>query len=543
MIIKIASSVRFIRASWVLAREGVISALPAEELTGLPSLGYWIAGLVARRKSRKANRSERISQAMNKLGPFYVKLGQFLATRPDIVGRDVASDLSMLQDRIKTFPTYAAITQIESSLNHRINDLFVKFGEPIAAASIAQVHPAWIRKDDGSMRKVAVKVIRPGLKQAFARDFKSLLLIANVAEQRVPSVRRLQPVNVLENLQQITRLEMDMRLEAAALSEMADNTAGDPGFRVPKIDWEYTGRNVLTMEWVDGIKILDKNALTIAGYNLNKIATTLMQSFLRHTLHDGFFHADMHPGNLFVDRGGSVVAVDFGIMGRLGKKEKRFFAEILYGFIQRDYRRISEIHFEAGYVPRYHDIASFAQANRAIGEPIHGQSVESISMSRLLALLFEITELFDMQIRPELLLLQKTMMVVEGVARSLDPKFNMWKAAEPVIGEWIIKNQGPSGFAKDINEGIKVFSDLVRRTPELIVRFDEITEGLQNISINGLHFDDDTIKRLANMQAQQKRSDHYALWIIAFCCIAIIFRLYPDLISYIGLGQTFHGQR
>ncbi|RCL02330.1 MAG: ubiquinone biosynthesis protein [Candidatus Tokpelaia sp. JSC189] len=526
--IKIAASLRFMRAGWVLAREGVISALPAEELTGLLAIGHRMASLIARRRSRKVKRSERMSRAINRLGPFYVKLGQFLATRPDIVGRDVAADLSMLQDRVKTFPMQAAIAQIEASLGRRINDLFFEFGEPVAAASIAQVHPAWIRNNDGSMRKVAVKVTRPGLRQAFSCDLESFFLVASAAEHHMPAVRRLQPVNVLENLQQITRLEMDMRLEAAALSEMADNIAGQPGFRVPEVDWEYTGRNVLTMEWVDGIKILDRDALAIAGHDLNRLAVTLMQSFLRHTLYDGFFHADMHPGNLFVDRDGTVVAVDFGIMGRLGKKEKRFLAEILYGFIQRDYRRVSEVHFEAGYVPRYHDIANFAQANRAIGEPIHGQSVESISMARLLALLFEVTELFDMQTRPELLLLQKTMVVVEGVARSLDPQFNMWKAAEPVVGEWIVKNLGTAGFANDMVEGAKGLAGLLRRTPELTVRFDEITEGIRDMSVNGLHLDDDTIKRLAKAQARENRFGHYALWIIAFCCIAIIFRLFSD---------------
>lgn len=524
--VKIAASLRFVRAGWVLAREGVVSALPVEGLSGLPALGHRMAGLVARSRSRKANRSERMSRAMNRLGPSYIKLGQFLATRPDIVGRDVAGDLSLLQDRVKTFSTQAAIAQIEGSLGRKIHDLFVEFGEPVAAASMAQVHPAWIRNRDGSVCKVAVKVTRPGLRQAFARDLESFFLIAGIAERRVPAMRRLRPVNVVENLQQITRLEMDMRLEAAALSEMADNVAGDPGFRVPKVDWDYTGRDVLAMEWVDGIRMSDRDALLAAGHDLDRLAVTLMQAFLRHTLHDGFFHADMHPGNLFVDRDGTIVAVDFGITGRLGKKEKRFLAEILYGFIYRDYRRVSEVHFEAGYVPRYHDIASFAQANRAIGEPIHGQSVESISMARLLALLFEITELFDMQTRPELLLLQKTMVVVEGVARSLDPQFNMWKAAEPVVGEWVVKNLGPAGFAKDMADGVKALTGLVRRTPELTIRFDEITEGMRNMSVDGLHLDDDTIKRLAKAQAQQSRFGRYVLWIVAFCCIAIIARLF-----------------
>jgi len=522
--VKIAAPFRLMRAGWVLVREGVISALPAEGLAGLPAFGFRIAGFIARRESRHVNRSERISRAMNRLGPSYIKLGQFLATRPDIVGHNVAADLSLLQDRVKTFSSDAAIAQIEGSLGRRIDDLFVEFGKPVAAASIAQVHPAWIRNADGSVRKIAVKVIRPGLRRAFARDLESFFLVANAAERHVPAMRRLCPVSIVESLRQITRLEMDMRLEAAALSEMAGNVMNDQGFRVPKVDWEHTGRDVLAMEWVNGIRMSDRDALIAAGYDPDKLAVTLMQSFLRHTLRDGFFHADMHPGNLFVDKDGAIVAVDLGITGRLGKKEKHFLAEILYGFIHRDYRRVAEVHFDAGYVPRHHDIASFAQANRAIGEPIHGQSVETISMARLLALLFEVTELFDMRTRPELLLLQKTMVVVEGVARSLDPHFNMWKTAEPVVGEWVTKNLGPAGFARDMAEGAKALTSFVRKTPELTIRFDAITEGLRRMSVNGLHLDDDTIKRLAKVQ--QNRLGRYALWIIAFCCIAIIFRLF-----------------
>jgi len=345
---KIAASFRFMRAGWVLAREGVITALPTEGLSGLPAWGHRLAGLVARAKSRRAARPERISRAMNRLGPSYIKLGQFLATRPDLVGRDVADDLVLLQDRVKTFASAAAARQIEGSLGRRMDNLFVEFGKPIAAASMAQVHPASIRNADGSVRKVAVKVVRPGLRQAFARDIESFFLVANLAQRHIPVMRRLRPVSVVENLQQITRLEMDMRLEAAALSEMADNVAGDPGFRVPKVDWEHTGRDVLTMEWVEGIKMSDREALVAAGYDLSQLAVTLMQSFLRHTLRDGFFHADMHPGNLFVDNNGAIVAVDFGITGRLGKKEKRFLAEILYGFIHLDSRGGGQVNFDAG---------------------------------------------------------------------------------------------------------------------------------------------------------------------------------------------------
>ncbi|UXN06387.1 2-polyprenylphenol 6-hydroxylase [Bartonella sp. HY761] len=522
---KFLASLRLMRAGYVLAREGVLSALPADGLTGLPALGHRVAKWMSRGSAQNSERSERISNAMNRLGPSYVKLGQFLATRPDIVGRDVADDLSLLQDKVKTFPQAEAIAQIEGSLGRKIDDLFVEFGEPIAAASMAQVHPAWILDDNGNRKKVAVKVIRPGIRRRFAQDLEGFYLVARTQERYVAASRRLRPVQVVENLEQTTRLEMDLRLEAAALSELGENTKNDPGFRVPTVDWERTGRDVLTMEWIDGIKMSDRDSLVAAGFDLEALSVTLIQSFLRHTLRDGFFHADMHPGNLFVDKDGIIVAVDLGITGRLGKKEKRYLAEILYGFIKRDYYRVAKVHFEAGYVPSHHSIESFAQANRAIGEPVHGQSAETISMARLLTLLFEVTELFDMETRPELILLQKTMVVVEGVARTLDPHLNMWKAADPVVSDWIMQNLGPLGLVKDLRDSAIAVTDLVRKTPELTKRFDEITAGMAHMSKHGIVLDEATLKRLARYQSRSGRFMRYAIYIIAACILYITLRM------------------
>ncbi|WP_074381174.1 2-polyprenylphenol 6-hydroxylase [Bartonella doshiae] len=520
---QISTYFQLMRAGWVLAREGVLSALPSDDLQGFPAFVHRIASVLARRKTKKKQRSENISYAINKLGPSYIKLGQFLATRPDIVGRDIAKDLSLLQDRVQTFSCTAAITQIEGSLGQPIHNLFTNFYPPIAAASIAQVHPAEYYDEAGCIKKCAVKVIRPNIRARFTKDLRSFYLIAHLQERYVPASRRLRPVCVVDTLAQTTRLEMDLRLEAAAISEMAENIQHDKGFRVPQINWERTGRNVLTMEWIDGIRISEISALKEAGFDLKALATTLIQSFLRHTLRDGFFHADMHPGNLFVDSKGCIVAVDLGITGRLGKKEKHFLAEILYGFITRDYHRVAYAHFEAGYVPSHHNIESFAQANRAIGEPIHGQSAQSISMAKLLTLLFEVTELFDMQTRPELLLLQKTMVVVEGVARTLDPDFNMWKASEPVVKEWIGKNLGPVGLAKDFNEGAQALLSLARKTPQLIQNFQNMEENLNQMIKTGFHLSPSTLKQLAAEQSRTNRYGRYSLFIIALCCICFIF--------------------
>ncbi|RWG26832.1 MAG: 2-polyprenylphenol 6-hydroxylase, partial [Mesorhizobium sp.] len=440
----VGAGFRLARAGWVLVREGVVAALPGEELSGMPKLGWRLARVLTRRRARSHLRGDRLAQAVVRLGPSYVKLGQFLATRPDVVGNDMAVDLALLQDKMHTFPRAEAVAAIEASLGRRIEDLYATFGEPVAAASIAQVHGAEVVRD-GKASRVAVKVIRPGVRHRFFQDLESYFLAARLQEKYIPSSRRLRPIEVTQTLAQTTKVEMDMRLEAAAFSELAENTKDDPGFRVPAVDWERTGRDVITMEWIDGVKMNDLTGLAAAGHDLKAIAANLVQSFLRHTLRDGFFHADMHPGNLFVEPDGTIVAVDLGIAGRLGKKERRFLAEILYGFIVRDYRRVAEVHFEAGYVPRQHNVSAFAQAIRAIGEPIHGQSADTISMAKLLTLLFEVTDLFDMATRTELVLLQKTMVVVEGVARTLDPAFNMWKTSEPVVSDWIAGNLGPRG--------------------------------------------------------------------------------------------------
>jgi len=515
---------RLVRAGWILLREGVVAAFPGDQFEGIPRFGWRVARVVSRRHSNRRGRTERLAIAVDRLGPSYVKLGQFLATRPDVVGHELARDLASLQDRMETFPEEQARAAIEGSLGVPVGTLYREFGAPVAAASIAQVHPAKIVRE-GEIQKVAVKVIRPGVRRRFYNDLESFFLFARLQERFVPYSRRLRPVEVTQTLAQTTKVEMDLRLEAAAISEIHENTKGDPGFRVPWVDWQRTGRDVLTLEWVDGIKMSDIEALRAAGHDLERLATTLIQSFLRHTLRDGFFHADMHPGNLFVEADGTIVAVDFGIVGRIGRKERRFLAEILYGFITRDFRRVAEVHFEAGYVPGHHDVAAFAQALRAIGEPIHGQPAETISMARLLTLLFEVTELFDMQTRPELLLLQKTMVVVEGVSRTLDPHFNMWRAAEPVVSEWIKKNLGPQGLLLDAREGAHALMMLVQQAPELAMRLDRVTRGMEAVLDDGLRLETETTRAIGRARARSERLGHLALWVIALLLLFFAWRL------------------
>jgi ubiquinone biosynthesis protein len=307
---------------------------------------------------------------------------------------------------------------------------------------------------------------------------------------------------------------------------MAENTKEDADFRVPTVNWDRTAREVLTLEWIDGTRLADHDALSAKGFDLPMLGRTVIQSFLRHALRDGFFHADMHPGNLFIDDEGRLVAVDFGIMGRLGPKERRFLAEILFGFITRDYMRTAQIHFDAGYVPRHHSVESFAQAIRAIGEPIHNRTAEDISMAKLLTLLFEVTGLFDMRTRPELLLLQKTMVVVEGVARSLDPKLDMWTTADPVVREWIARNLGPVGKLEGAVEGAGEIGRFVGQVPSLLTRAGTLLDHLDEITRDGFVLSPDTVEAIGRAEARRNRWTAAALWIIALLLLWIGFMVF-----------------
>jgi ubiquinone biosynthesis protein len=469
-------------------------------------------------------KASRVAAAFGSLGPSYIKLGQFLATRADLIGPELASDLRHLQDKLPPFSMAEARRAIEEALGGKLEDHFAEFGPPVAAASIAQVHKAVVI-DNGVRREVAVKVLRPGIEKEFKRDLDSYFFAARQIERFLPPTRRLRPVAVVETLAHSVQIEMDMRLEAAAISEMADNIASDTtpelgGFRVPTVDWRRTARRVLTLEWIDGIPIANQDALRAAGHDLKALGLTALRAFLRHAMRDGFFHADMHQGNLLVDKQGRVVAVDFGIMGRLGPKERRFLAEILHGLITRDYHRTAAIHFEAGYVPPNQSVELFAQAMRAIGEPIHGRTASEISMADLLGQLFAYTEVFDMETRPELLLLQKTMVVVEGVARSLDPDLNIWTAAEPIAREWVESNLGVAGRLRDAGEGAELFGKVAAQVPRLLERAESTALAFADMARGGLRLDEVTVERLAAAQARHDRWTSWALWVGALALVA-----------------------
>jgi ubiquinone biosynthesis protein len=496
------------RAGFVFAREGVFGVIDPALIPPAARPLMRVVRLIERPSSDAAG--TRLSVALTRLGPSYVKLGQFLATRPDVVGAALARDLEHLQDQMPPFPQQEAEAVIAASFGRPVSASFASFGQPVAAASIAQVHRAEVETANGP-RAVAVKVLRPGIERRFHADLRAFTFVARHAEDFSAEARRLRVVEVVDTLRRSVTVEMDFRLEAAALSEMAENTKDDPDFRVPAVDWDRTTKEVLTLEWIDATPLSDRARLIAKGFDLPQLARALIQTFLRHALRDGFFHADMHPGNLFVDDDGRLIAVDFGIMGRLGVKERLFLAEILHGFITRDYHRTAEVHFEAGYVPPTHSVESFAQAIRAIGEPIHNRAAEDISMARLLTLLFEVTGLFDMRTRPELLLLQKTMVVVEGVARSLDPKLDMWSTAEPVVREWMTRHLGPAGKLEGAVQGAGEIGRVVGHAPGLLTRGARVLDQLDEITRDGLVLSPQTVGEIGKAEARRGRWSVIAL--------------------------------
>ncbi len=458
---------RLARAGFILAREGALSLADNDALPPVMRAGVRFGRLFERSDVRGSGRAERLSRALHRLGPTYVKMGQTLATRADIVGVQIAADLAVLQDKMEPFDPALVPGMLIEALGDKAAAL-TNLSPPIAAASIAQVHRATLVDADGS-RTVAVKLLRPGIHERFRADIESQYAGARLAEALVPRLRRLRPIEIVAILDRSARLELDLRMEAAAISEMTDNIKADTGFAIPQVMWDQTSGTVLTTSWVDGIPIRDLAAIDAAGIDRKALAGNLLQNFLRHTIRDGFFHADLHPGNLFADpKTNGVVAVDFGIMGRIGKRERRFLAEILYGFITRNYRLIAERHFEIGYVPKHQSVDEFALALRAIGEPQHGRRVSDISMAKVLGQLFATTELFEMRTRPELILLQKSMVLVEGVARNIDPDLDIWTLSEPIVAEWVRRAAGPLGRLESLKEHFDTAVETMGRLPAII---------------------------------------------------------------------------
>ena len=453
---------RLLRWGRTLAKHGALRGIERDPLTPPP----------VRRLVKLARFGARVpvtpnyADAFEALGPAAIKLGQALATRPDLVGAEAAADLARLQDAVPPVPFALIRASIERSFGHPIGTLFERIEEEaIGAASIAQVHRAVTT--DG--RTVAIKVLRPGIEEDLAQAIETYEWAAAQAEAMGGELMRLRPRLVIAHFRQWTSRELDLRREGASASELAEHMEAEPGFTVPAIDWKRTTRRVLTLEWIDGIKLSHRDRLIAAGHDTHELAATLVRAFLRQAIADGFFHADLHPGNLFALPDGRIAAIDFGIMGRVNRQARLWLAEILHGLITGNYARVAEIHFEAGYVPSHHNLAEFTTALRAVGEPIRGLPVKDVSIGQMLDGLFAITRDFDMPVQPHLLLLQKTMVMVEGVASMLDPDINMWETSGPFVKEWLRAELGPEAWLAD-----RLHADVrtLLRLPDLIRRIE-----------------------------------------------------------------------
>ena len=505
-----------------LSTSGAISTI--NEIHKIPSslnlfFNFMSLGAPAKSMEEKKSPGEKLCLALQGMGTTFIKLGQFLATRPDIIGEELANDLEKLQDKVPAFELHDAKKIIKKEIGENYFKDISELSEPIAAASIAQVHLAKI-KIENREQEVAIKILRPDIEKLFNEELDALMLFAYIIENTISKAKRLKLVEVVHLLREITNIEMDLRFEAAAANELFENTKKDVGFNVPTIYWNYTTKKILTLDKVNGTSIREHQKLKEIGVDLKNLAENLIQSFLTQAVRDGFFHGDMHQGNLFVDKKGNIIPVDFGIMGRLDKNNRRFLAEILYGFIKRDYVKVAEVHFQAGLVPQDASKEEFAQALRSVGEPIFGQSIKDISGGNLLAQLFEITEKFNMATQPPLLLLQKTMVVVEGVARKLYPETNIWEVSRPVLEDWLKNIKSPKS---SIDKAINTSSEIIKRIPDLPQFIDRADYALKLVSEGKLNLSVGTNKNLEIEQMKFKNFRNNIL--LSFFGIVIIFLL------------------
>ena len=448
-------------------------------------------GVSTLKELSKSSDGTRIAKAMDELGPSFIKLGQLISTRPDIIGNEIAEDMSLLRDNLPPFPKSEAIEIIEKEFGKNINEIFENFSEPVAAASIAQVHFADIYIDK-KLTPVAVKVLRPNIIEIINSEMERLSWLTGFMEL-FEDFRRLKPKSIIEKAKEVIKFELDFRYEAAAASELSENTKTDLSFYVPEVYWDKVTRKVLTIERIDGIPADKIDLLKENNIDTANAARSLIENFLRQSIRDGYFHADLHQGNLFVDDKGNLNAVDFGIMGRLDKKNRTYLAEIIYGFISQDYLRIAKIHQEAGLIDKNQSIEDFSQALRSIGEPIINQKAKNISMGHLLIQLFEITKQFNMSLQPQLLLLQKTMITVEGVARKLDPEIDFWAVSKPEIEKWLKDELGVMNRLKQTQDSLQSIARRVPDLPDFISRADAAFDIIVNKEENNKGSDNSKI--------------------------------------------------
>lgn len=459
--IRFGEAVRLIHINWVLLRHGLDEIILAAHLfrpirfLKYLSPFYWFS------RGKRPNYGVRIRLALEDLGPIFIKFGQILSTRRDLLPDDVAVELAKLQDQVPPFPGKSARKLIEKALGDSIGNLFLEFDEtPLASASIAQVHTAKLK--DGS--DVVVKVVRPGIEKTIRRDVDLLFTIARLADRYSSEAKRLRPVEVVEEYETTIFDELDLMREAANASQLRRNFENSPLLYVPDIHWDYCRPNVMVMERIYGTPVSRIDVLKEKGISMQLLGERGVEIFFTQVFRDNFFHADMHPGNIFVADDGRYMAVDFGIIGTLTESDKRYLAENFLAFFNRDYKRIAELHLESDWVPEDTRIDQFEAAIRAISEPIFNKPISEISFGHYLLRLFQTARRFNMQVQPQLVLLQKTLLNIEGLGRQIYPQLDLWTTAKPFLESWMSEQMGPQAFLKRARE---YFPKATEQIPEL----------------------------------------------------------------------------
>ncbi|MGO1119020.1 2-polyprenylphenol 6-hydroxylase [Rhodovibrionaceae bacterium A322] len=520
---------RLLRIATVLAKHDVLAALDVHGLVPAPLRLLRRLGRIGR-KPVPGRPGEKLARALRELGPSFTKLGQFLATRADIVGDEMAQDLSELQDRLPPFSWEAARQTLEEELGQPVEELFESFDQtPVSAASIAQVHFAVTRPlsleevseddenaDPDQPREVAVKILRPGIKRAVEHDLNLFYWFAELAERGNPKLKRFKPVEVVELFEETIRLEMDFRMEASAASELAANFADDDSYQVPQVDWERTSQRILTQSRLSGIRLDDKEALLAAGHDTKDVLERTAAIFFKQVFRDGFFHGDQHPGNMFVLADGSIGAVDFGIMGRLDRKHQAFLADMLLATLSQDYKKLAQVQADAGMLPDNQSMDLYAQALRAVCEPIFGQPLSRISFARLLGQLLRLSESFSLPVQPQLVLLQKNMLMAEGVSRKLDPTLNIWLLAEPLIVDWMKETRGPRA---QIENTAEQFLRIAERLPATLGHLETL---LETTTQGGIKLHPETARQFRSGRGWSRLVPWAALALSAAALLAVL---------------------
>ena len=491
------SILRIIKIYWVIARFRLDTFI---NTTRLPWYLRLLVTLLPWRLFFRANGSseERLRGALIALGPVFIKFGQTLSTRRDLLPPDLANELALLQDRVPPFEGSQARKLIEKQLGASVDELFAEFdAEPLASASVAQVHPA--RLKDG--RAVVVKVIRPGIERVIRQDVALLYVMARMVQKFWSEGKRLRPVEVVEEYEQTIFDELDLRKEAANATQLRRNFADSDILYVPEVYWDFTRQSVMVMERISGIPVADIDALEAQGTNMEKLAERGVEIFFTQVFRDSFFHADMHPGNIFVSRENpedpQYIAVDFGIVGSLSPEDQSYLARNILAFFQRDYRLVAQLHIDSGWVPADTNVHAFETAIRSVCEPIFEKPLKDISFGMVLLGLFQTARRFNMVVQPQLILLQKTLLNIEGLGRQLYPELDLWKTGKPYLENWMKERMGVKAMIKNIKQQAPDWIEKLPQIPQLV--FDNLQ---QNRQAGELEYQ----RMIALQHAQEQRS-------------------------------------